>query len=321
MNRKKILLCGATGFIGKNILDRCIKDDLYDIIAVWHKKEPHCFSNNVTWVNCDLTDKNQVNDIMKNVDVVLQFACVNASGAKEGVSKPYLSVTDNAVMNSILLRACFENNIDHFLFPSCTVMYHSKDSKLKEEDSLPIRDPVEKYFGQGWTKIYLEKMCEFYSKISDIKFTVLRHSNIYGPYDKYNLEKSHVFAATILKVVDNTTGEVVVWGEGTEKRDFLHVEDFVDFVMMSVKNQKDNYLFLNVGSGVATSIGALVKKVVDISGKDLKITYDPTKPTIKTSLCLDSTKAFEKIGWKPKVSLEEGILKTINWYKESKGKK
>lgn len=317
MKRKKILLCGATGFIGKNILEKCVTENIYDVIAVYHKKEPHLFADNVQWKKCDLTDKQQVSDIIKDVDIVLQFACVNASGAKEGVAKPYLSVTDNAVMNSIILRSCFENKINHFVFPSCTVMYHSSNSKIREEDSLPIVDPVDKYFGQGWTKIYLEKMCEFYAKISNIKFTVLRHSNIYGPYDKYDLECSHVFAATILKVANNKSGEVTVWGEGTEKRDFLHVDDFVNFIMLAIENQKEQYLFLNIGSGIATSIKDLVDKVIKISGKKLKIVYDPTKPTIKTSLCLDSRKALEKIGWQPKIDLETGIRRTISWYEKN----
>ena len=173
-----------------------------------------------------------------------------------------------------------------------------------------------KYFGVGNTKVYLEKMCDFYSRLSDLKFTALRHSNIYGPYDKYDLERSHVFGATMTKVVQ-AEEKIVVWGSGEEKRDFLHVDDLVDFVELALLNQKSNYELFNVGLGKAHSIKDLVKNIVQCSGKDLKIEHDLSKPTIKTSLFLDCSKSKEKLGWRPKVSLEEGIERTLKWHREN----
>ena len=104
------------------------------------------------------------------------------------------------------------------------------------------------YFGVGWTKVYLEKMAEFYSRLGVTKYSILRHSNIYGPHDKYDLERSHVFGATVTKIL-KSDGKITVWGEGTEERDLLHVDDLVDYVRRAIDQQKTPFDLSNVGCG------------------------------------------------------------------------
>lgn len=311
---KTILICGATGFIGKNLLAHYSKKQ-YKIKAVFNKRKPFpC--DGVEWVKCDLRDTSQVKKIMKGVDIVMQFAATT-TGAKDIVSKPYIHVTDNALMNSILLREAFESGVEHFIFPSCTVMYQKSNTALKESDYNPADEILPFYYGAGHTKVYLENMCKFYAGLGKTKHTVIRHSNIYGPHDKYDLEKSHVTGATITKVMSSKTGKVVVWGTGEESRDLLYVEDLIEFIDLAIEKQEENYELFNVGLGKPIKIKDLVKKVVECSGKDLSIENDLSKPTVPTSLYLDCSYAKHKLGWKPKHSLEEGILKSIKWYKEN----
>ena len=171
------------------------------------------------------------------------------------------------------------------------------------------------YFGVGWTKVYVEKMCEFYSSLGRTKHTAIRHSNTYGPYDKYDLEKSHMFGATITKVMNAKDGdEVVVWGDGSTERDLLYVDDVVDFIDLAIKNQKTQYELINVGYGSSFSVSEIVSKIVNFSGKNLKISHDMTKPSINTKLSLCSNKAKRIFGWSPKINLDEGIKRTIAWY-------
>ena len=313
--KKKILLCGATGFIGRNLLEFFADDPNYEIRAVYHFRKPEFEHSNVEWVCADLNNKQDVDSVMNGVSVVLQFAATT-SGAKDITTKPFIHVTDNAVMNSLLLRSAYENNVEHFVFPSCTVMYQPSDVALTEEDFSAADEIYPKYFGVGNTKVYIEKMCEFYSRLGRTKHTVIRHSNIYGPHDKYDLERSHVFGATVTKVM-TAKNKVVMWGTGEEKRDLLHVDDLCRFVKLAIKNQQDSYELFNVGLGTAVAIRDLVQKIITISGKDLKIESDLTKPTIKTSLFLDWKKAFTKLGWCPEITLDRGIEKTIEWYKEN----
>jgi nucleoside-diphosphate-sugar epimerase len=198
-------------------------------------------------------------------------------------------------------------------------MYQPSDTPVKETDFDANKEIFPSYFGVGWTKVYIEKMCEFYSRIGNTKYTVIRHSNIYGPYDKFDLEKSHVFGATMTKVM--TTGDggkIEVWGTGEEERDLLYISDLVNFVELAIVKQESKFELYNVGYGSSISVSNLVKKIIARSGKDIRIEYDPSKPSIKTKLCLNITKAKNSLGWFPKVSLDEGIRKTMEWYKSNK---
>jgi len=314
--KKKLLVCGSTGFIGRNMAEYFAQKDDFEVYGTYFQSEP---LNNprIKMIEADLTKKEDVEKSLRGMDIIIQ-AAATTSGSKDIVEKPYYHVTDNALMNSLLLRSAFENNVSHFIFFSCTVMYQSSDKPLSENDFDANQEMLSKYFGVGWTKVYIEKMCEFYSRIGNTKYTVIRHSNIYGPYDKFDLEKSHVFGATMTKVMTASPGgEITVWGEGTEARDFLYIDDLVDFVDKAIKKQKSKFGLYTVGLGKAVSVSDLVKKIIEQSGKNLRISYDITKPTIKTSLCLDYSKAKKEFGWEPKVSLEDGIKKTIYWYKKN----
>lgn len=312
---KNVLLCGATGFIGRNLLDHFAGNSKYRVRAVYHNKTAVEGYDNVEWCQADLNNPADVDRIMKGIDVVLQFAATT-SGAKDITTKPYIHVTDNAVMNSLLLRSAYDHEVEHFVFPSCTVMYQPSDKALKESDFSESDEIYSKYFGVGNTKVYIEKMCDFYSRLGKTKHTVIRHSNIYGPHDKYDLERSHVFGATVTKVM-TAENEVVMWGTGEEKRDLLHVQDLCKFVELSIKNQETPYELYNVGLGVAVSVRDLVHRIIKASGKDLIVKSDLSKPTIKTSLFLDWKKAFLELGWFPEITLDKGIEDTLEWYREN----
>ena len=197
-------------------------------------------------------------------------------------------------------------------------MYQKSEVAIKESDFNPSEEILPFYFGAGYTKIYLEKMCEFYSRLGKTKHTVIRHSNMYGPHDKYDLEKSHVFGATITKVMTSEDGKINVWGTGEEARDLLYIEDLVHFIDIAINKQTTPYELFNIGLGQGIKIKDLVYKIVEHSGRGLEIVHDLLKPTIPTSLYLDCTRAKEILGWAPKYTLDEGIIKTIDWYKQNK---
>jgi nucleoside-diphosphate-sugar epimerase len=313
---KNILICGATGFIGKNLLEFYHTQNKYKIRATYFNSAPLKEYDNVEWVHCDLRDPSQVKKVLNNIDIILQFAATT-SGAKDIVNKPYIHVTDNVVMNSLLLREALEQSIKHFVFPSCTIMYQRSNNAIKESDFNPSEEILPFYFGAGHTKVYLEKMCEFYSKFEKTKHTVIRHSNIYGPHDKFDLEKSHVFGATITKVMTSQDSEVKVWGTGEEARDLLYIKDLIDFIDISLNQQTSYYELVNVGLGQGIKVKDLVQKIINHSGKELIITYDLSKPSLPTSLFLDCSKVKEIFNWEPKYTLDEGIIETLNWYKQN----
>ncbi len=312
---KKILILGATGFIGKNLVNHFAKKQ--KVVGVYNVKKP--FKNkNIKWIKSDLTNEKDLENIFKNIDIVIQ-AAATTSGSKDIIERPYIHVTDNAIMNSLILKKIFHSNVKHFIFFSCTVMYPNSEKKIKESQKIEKIYP--KYFGVANTKIYIEKMCEFYSRISTTKFTIIRHSNIYGPFDKFDLARSHMFGASVTKVGQtlkkNIKNEISVWGDGQEKRDLLFVEDLVDFVVKVIRKQKSHFEIFNCGYGKAFSVKMIVEKIIKNMNPRCKIIFDKTKPSIKTSLFLDYTKAQRMIGWKPKTKLDIGIQKTVTWWKKN----
>ena len=315
VKKTKILIAGATGFIGKNMLEYFMHQDTFDVYGVYHMSNP-AHDKSVTWVQADLTRKEDVDRVVQGMDIIIH-AAATTSGAKEILSKPYYHVTDNAVMSSLIFRSAYEQGVGRVIFFSCSVMYQPSGLGVKENDFNANQEIFPSYFGVGWTKVYIEKMCEFYSRISKTQYTVIRHSNIYGPHDKYDLQRSHVFGATLTKVMTAENNAITVWGDGTEERDLLYISDLVDFVHCVIDTQQSAFEIFNVGYGQSISIRNLVAKIIEHSERKLEIIFDISKPTIKTKLFLDCTKAKHELGWFPKISLDEGIKCTLAWYRKN----
>lgn len=314
---KKILVCGATGFIGRSVAEFLAKKDEFQVYGTYRSSKP-LDNPRIKMIEADLTSNGDVERLIsEGFDIIIQ-AAATTSGAKDTINKPYYHVTDNAVMNSLIFRAAHIHKVDHVVFFSCTTMYQSSKQPLKESDFSESQEIYSRYFGVAWTKVYIEKMCEFYSRIGSTKYTAIRHSNVFGPYDKFGLENSHVFGATMTKVMTaEDGGKITVWGKGEEERDLIYITDLIDFIDRAITKQEDKFKLYNVGCGSSISVNDLVKKIIDLSGKDVKVENDLSKPSLETKLCLDITKAREGLGWSPKVSLDEGIQKTMEWYKSN----
>ena len=231
---QRVLVCGATGFIGRNLVELLARRADLEIHGTWFSQAPSELPG-VRWHEADLRRSDHVARLMPGFDIVVQ-AAATTSGARDIVERPHIHTTDNSVMNALLLRAAYEAKVGHFIFFSCSVMYPSSARPLKEEDWDANRPMEPRYEASGWTKIHVEKMCEFYARLGVTRHTVIRHSNIYGPHDKFDLEKSHVFGATVTKAM-TAADAITVWGTGEERRDLLYVGDLVEFVERAIDRQ------------------------------------------------------------------------------------
>jgi GDP-L-fucose synthase len=313
MKRKRLLICGATGFIGRNLAESFSRQDQFQTIGVYHLKPPFEYPG-LEWIQADLTSSTDVERALTGVDVVIQ-AAATTSGAKDIVTRPHIHVADNAVMNSLLFRAAFDQKVGHIVFFSCTVMLQTCE-RGQTEEAFDANVPIHPhYFGAGWTKVYLEKMSEFYSRIGPTRYTVIRHSNVYGPHDKFDLERSHVFGATVTKVMTSRDGRIVIWGSGEEGRDLLYVDDLSDCVDRAIRSQAGPFALYNCGYGEAITVKDLVGKIIEKSGRSLRVEYDLSQPSIKTSLFLDCGKAKRELGWERTTSLDQGIEQTLAWWR------
>lgn len=286
----KILLCGASGFIGHNLFDRLNG------------------SHEVLCPGRDLCDPDFVAEHIRDADVLIQAAAVT-SGSRDILNTPWMHVTDNAVMNSYIMRAAHENGIKHVIFLSCSVMY---PSMYVTEDS--FIDPYPKYFGVAHTKLYVEKLCQFYASFGKTKYTVIRHSNTYGQHDKFG-EDGHVCAMLIDKVMRADDGYIAIRGTGEERRDLVHVDDLTRFIETIMLHENKSFSLYNYGGGGTISINDLAQKIIALSGKDLKILHDLSCEGIPTNIHLDNSRAWAEFDCEPKVSLDEGLTRTMEWYK------
>jgi nucleoside-diphosphate-sugar epimerase len=315
MPQKKILICGGSGFIGKNLSIRLSKNKKFKIFATYHLHRPKLNIKNIKWIKCDLRILEECLKITKNKDIIIQCAATT-SGSKDIINTPYVHVTDNAVMNSYLLKSCYINKIKHFIFTSCTVMYRNSRVKLNEEQVIESKI-FKTYFGVAHTKLYIEKMCKFFSSISNIKFSIIRHSNIYGSFDKFDEKKGHFIGSSIKKIFDKKNENIKINGSGNEKRDFLFIDDFLNLIQVIIFKQKKNYEIINCSYGRSFSIKKILKKLIRFSKKNKQIYLERRKKNINVNILIDSTKAKIKFGWTPKVNINEGLKATIKWYREN----
>jgi GDP-L-fucose synthase len=317
--KKTLVIAGATGFIGRNLVNHFAANDAYRIRAVWHLRPPvDPPSGPVEWVQGDLTRELDVRRVLDGADVVIQ-AAATTSGAGDIVNRPHIHTTDNAVMNSLILRATHDLNIAQFLFFSCSIMYQPAEKPVRECDFQPGAPMHPKYFAAGWTKVYIEKMCEFYAGLGRTRISVLRHSNIFGPHDKFDLERSHMFGAMVTKIMTARDGDAIaIWGNGEEARDLIHVDDLVRCVELCIVRQEQPFGLFNVGSGKAVSVNEIAERVISASGKKLSVEHDLSKPTIPVTLSLDCGLIADAVGWSPRVSLDRGIEGTLRWWAENR---
>lgn len=311
--RRRILVCGGTGFIGRNLVERFRRRGDVDLHATCFQRPPVDLDG-VTWHRVDLRQAEALDRLLDGVDVVIQ-AAATTSGSQDIVQRPYIHVTDNAIMNSALLRAAFERRVGQFVFFSCSNMLSDADEAQDESAWNPAEPMNPRYFGIGWTKAYIEKMCAFFAGQGVTRHAVIRHSNTYGPHDKFDLERSHMLGATVTKAMTAENGAITVWGSGEERRDLIYVDDLIDLVEAVVDRQTEPFDLIHAGAGVGVPVAEVVRRVVAASGRPLDIRHDLDRPTIKSNVVLDTGHARRRYGWSPQVSLDEGIAQTIAWWR------
>jgi GDP-L-fucose synthase len=167
-------------------------------------------------------------------------------------------------------------------------------------------------------KRYSEILCKVYAqKIKNgMPTVVVRPSNVYGPHDKFDFERSHMFAALLRRVVERQS-PMVIWGTGSDVRDLIYVDDFVDGLMLAFEAVKD-YLVVNIAAGETWSVKEVLDTMLKTDGFDgAVVNYDASKPQTTKMRKVDISKARSMLGFKAKVSLAEGIRRTAAWYRKN----
>ena len=304
----KVLVCGGAGFIGTNLILKLL-DLGADVRATLHKSPSQVKpGGDAHFMRGDLRDPAFCKDVMQGIDYVFMCAA-NTSGAAVIEKTPLVHVTPNIIMNSLSLEAAHEAGVKKFVFVSSSTVYPCSDEPVKEEDAK--FEFYDKYFCVGWMKSFTEVLCNMYSsKVSSpMKTLVIRPANIYGPYDDFEWETSHVLPALIRKAVEHHD-PLEVWGDGTELKDLIYIDDLIDGMLISAEHDVD---LVNISTGQCHSIRQILEWILDTVGHSPQIAFNTEKPTMISKRVIDSSKA-RALGFEDKVSLREGIRRTVNWY-------
>ena len=221
---------------------------------------------------------------------------------------------DNILINTYMLEASRQSKVKRYLFSSSACVYPTYRQTdpnikgLKEEDAYPA-DPDNFY---GWEKLFTEKMCEAYRRDHGLDIRIVRYHNVYGPEGTYKGGREKSPAALCRKVAEtHNSGTITIWGDGKQTRSYCYIDDAVIGTVMVMESDYDKPV--NIGSDRLVTIDELADMIIKISNKNITKQYDLTAPQGVRGRNADLTLVRNKIGWEPKVSLEEGLEKTYKW--------
>lgn len=298
----KILITGASGFVGRNLYEY-LKGQGYDVIGTYYSKPVEGL------VYCDLTDYKQVDKITNGIDYIFAIA-TKTYGAGIMAIDPNALIRENLYLNTNMLDLCFKKKIKKLMFVSSSTIYQPCHRPLAEEELDLNKEPYYTYQGVGWVKRYTEKLCEFYKNLG-VNINIVRPTGIYGKYDKYEEGKSHFMPAIIKRVLKNQN-PLVIWGSGYNQRDMIYIDDFIRDILI-IFNDYDSIEPLNLCSGRMTTIREIVDIIVKICDYKGEITYDKTKPDAIPYRALSRNKYDSLFGIQTYKKLEEGIKEVVEW--------
>jgi GDP-L-fucose synthase len=313
-NGAAVLVAGGTGFVGVNLIKRLVGLGAR-VRATIHKKPPVLKDDRIEYVSCDFLKMDDCKSAAEGMKYVFMCAA-NTSGAAVIASTPLVHVTPNIIMNAQILEASYAAGVEKFIFLSSNAAYPPSGDRYVREEEMFDGDPYETYFGVGWMKRYTEVLCRMYAEKlkRPMKTVVIRPSNIYGPYDDFDFATSHVMAAMLRRVMERHD-PIEVWGTGDDVRDLIYIEDFID-ALVTATEKLDVFDPVNVGYGKGFTLKALLRMIIEIDGyNNAKIIYDPSKPSMIPIRLIDVSKAERVLGFRAKTDIQEGIRKTLEWYR------
>ena len=318
-----ILITGAAGYIGSHIAKKIEEDCrtylvLVDDFSRGKQEYLDFLGVKAKCLTGDLRDYNTAEIMTKNIDTVYHTACrIGGMQFLHGTpEKELLALQDNLTIDNNVFRACVKNKVKKIVYTSSISVYNTKaqesDNAIFSEDSI-TKLAVDPEGGYGLAKYIGEKQLEMMSKCG-IHTGVLRIFKSYGPCDDYSEESGQVVCSLMRKAVNYPKEPFVVWGDGSVARCLVYIDDLVDAIVKTEKLLGGvDHITMNVGGNRPIHIKELAEKIVKISGKDITIQYDKTKPGGPKSRVPELSLIKKVLDWGPTTSLDEGLSKTYEW--------
>ncbi len=308
LENKTILVTGGNGFLGSTLVHSLKK------LNPSHIETPSS-------ATCDLRFKENCKKITQDIDIVFHLAA-HVGGIGLNKEKPGELFYDNMLMGTYLMDEARKNGVEKFVSLGTLCSYPKITPQPIKEEYLWDGYPEEVTSAYGLAKKMQIVQSNAYKQQYDFNSITIFVTNLYGPYDNFEGNTSHVIPSMIQKIwnaKNNGDTSVELWGDGTPTRDFLYSDDAVDG-LISAAEKYDKIESLNLGSGVEISIEKLAKMIMRLMNTELEIKWNSNMPNGQSKRCVSFEKASKEIGFHPKISLEEGLKKTIKWFEEKQSK-
>ena len=302
--QSRVYIAGHRGLVGSALV-RKFQELGYDNLILKTRSE------------LNLLNQQEVADffaVEKPEYVFLAAAKVGGIGANS--TYPADFVYENIMIQTNIIHSAYKNNTKKLLFLGSSCIYPKMAEQPIKEESLLTGELEPTNDAYAIAKIAGIKMCQAYNKQYGTNYISVMPTNLYGPNDNFDLEKSHVFPALIRKFHEakiNKEAEVVVWGTGTPIREFLYVDDLAEACIYLMNNYNDDKI-VNIGTGVGVTIRELAESIAKVVGYEGKLVFDTSKPD-GTPIKINDVSYLNSLGWQAKTDLLSGIEKTYNWYK------
>ncbi len=323
LKNKTVLITGAGGLVGIPTVEKCLAEGAAQVIAVDIRMVPKLkelkerFGDALVLEQVDLTYMDQCEQLFKNrtVDIVLHIAGVKGSPAR-AAKQPADYLFPMLMFNTNVIKAAHDAQVGWFVYMSSVGVYQPSD--VMREDDVWNTMPGRNDWYPGWTK----RMGELSLEALGIQYgwknwTIIRPANIYGLYDNFSPEAT-VIGSNTWKIFNVAGDDIVCWGDGSPKRDFVFSEDVAQAAIDVVKKEVND--IINFGSATATSIKDTIEVIVSeyaaITGQVKNIVWDTTKPNGDLIRRLDPEKQI-KYGILPNTALKDGIRKTMQYYSQT----
>jgi GDP-L-fucose synthase len=315
---KKVLVAGGAGFIGSN-LALALAARAARLRLTVHDTPLQVALPEAEVMTVDLRRPEDCARAVAGIDYV--FLCAaHTSGAAVIRKTPLVHITPNVLINTLMLEAAHQAGVRKLCFISSGAAYPPTGDRPVREDEMFNGDPHDVYFAAGWMKRYAEILCRTYAEkiATPMSTVVLRPSNVYGPYDKFDFAVSHVTAALIRRVVERHS-PLEVWGTGNDVRDLIYIDDFIEGLLAAFATDLP-HLAVNLCAGNGHTIRQILQKILGVDGYgNADVRYDATKPSTIPVRLMDNGTARQLLGFEARTSLEEGLRRTIAWYRDQNG--
>lgn len=307
--KKKILITGGAGFIGSNLAEELVKRN-YQVIILDNLKTGYQENLNeldVKFIKGDIKDRELVFDLVKDCFGVFHLAAMVS--VKESVENPYECYLTNVIGSINLMDACSMYRAK-FIFASSAAIYGLNNINPKTEDMR-----LEPYSPYGISKYDIEKLCRIYNQEKGLEYLCFRNFNVYGPKQDLNTNYGAVIPIFINRALNNQ--DLIIYGDGEQTRDFIYVKDVTNAYIKGLESDKKGVY--NLGSNMIITINQLAKEILNIAkNNSSKIIYQKERiGDIKESMSnCDLVK--KELNWKSNFLLEEGLKKTIDYFKQVK---